>query len=208
MVFDIGEDQDGMEDGEKEEEKEEEVEGKRMSTRQWAESIEYDPLKIFHKVRCTETSEHRECLSVHQLFYTDIHYLLTMDKLWQTRQPPTPLSVNQLPCDSEGGRGREGGAEHLFPIATAAEDSSVLPDQRLWSVRKCADTFFNWCVVTCDHAYHTSPVMCCCSIHQLREVQHSEGELVWDKVSSVACFPPPTPPSPTFTRTMPTTSTL
>ena len=42
---------------EEEREREGEEESKRMSTREWAEGIEYDPHKIFHKVRHVETSE-------------------------------------------------------------------------------------------------------------------------------------------------------
>ena len=32
-----------------------------------------------------------------QLFKTDIEYLLSMEKLWQTRTPPTPLQLGKLP---------------------------------------------------------------------------------------------------------------
>ncbi|KAM8946660.1 SUMO-activating enzyme subunit 2 isoform 2-T2 [Pelodytes ibericus] len=47
---------------------------KRVSTKQWAKSTGYDPIKLFHK-----------------LFKDDIRYLLTMDKLWKKRKPPVPL---------------------------------------------------------------------------------------------------------------------
>ncbi|XP_075045483.1 SUMO-activating enzyme subunit 2 [Mixophyes fleayi] len=47
---------------------------KRVSTKQWARSTGYDPVKLFHK-----------------LFKDDIRYLLTMDKLWRKRKPPVPL---------------------------------------------------------------------------------------------------------------------
>jgi len=34
-----------------------------------------------------------------QFFTDDINYLLTMDKLWQTRRPPVPLNIHCLPVD-------------------------------------------------------------------------------------------------------------
>ncbi|XP_053281993.1 SUMO-activating enzyme subunit 2 [Pleuronectes platessa] len=52
---------------------------KRVSTKQWASSIEYDPIKIFNK-----------------LFKDDIMYLLIMDKLWKKRKAPTPLNWQEL----------------------------------------------------------------------------------------------------------------
>ncbi|XP_077838215.1 SUMO-activating enzyme subunit 2 isoform X7 [Macaca mulatta] len=47
---------------------------KRISTKEWAKSTGYDPVKLFTK-----------------LFKDDIRYLLTMDKLWRKRKPPVPL---------------------------------------------------------------------------------------------------------------------
>uniref|UniRef100_A0A671UV40 SUMO-activating enzyme subunit 2 n=1 Tax=Sparus aurata TaxID=8175 RepID=A0A671UV40_SPAAU len=47
---------------------------KRVSTKEWARSTGYDPVKLFNK-----------------LFKDDIMYLLTMDKLWKKRKAPTPL---------------------------------------------------------------------------------------------------------------------
>ncbi|KAH0519078.1 SUMO-activating enzyme subunit 2 [Microtus ochrogaster] len=47
---------------------------KRVSTKEWAKSTGYDPVKLFTK-----------------LFKDDIRYLLTMDKLWRKRKPPVPL---------------------------------------------------------------------------------------------------------------------
>ena len=78
----------------------------RLSTRQWAEAISYDPLRIFSK-----------------LFCDDIKYLLTMDKLWQQRSPPTPLDPSHLPEEA----GNNGLAE--------------LQDQRIWTVRECTEVF-------------------------------------------------------------------
>ncbi|XP_076314271.1 ubiquitin-like activating enzyme 2 [Tachypleus tridentatus] len=52
----------------------------RVSTRGWAESSGYNPVKIFNK-----------------LFRDDIKYLLSMDKLWQKRKPPQPLDWGELP---------------------------------------------------------------------------------------------------------------
>ncbi|XP_044048424.1 SUMO-activating enzyme subunit 2 [Siniperca chuatsi] len=52
---------------------------KRVSTKEWARSTGYDPVKVFNK-----------------LFKDDIMYLLTMDKLWKKRKAPTPLDWQQL----------------------------------------------------------------------------------------------------------------
>ncbi|TTS49333.1 SUMO-activating enzyme subunit 2 [Bagarius yarrelli] len=55
---------------------------KRVSTKEWARSTGYDPVKLFNK-----------------LFKDDIMYLLTMDKLWKKRKAPEPLDwcdVQQL----------------------------------------------------------------------------------------------------------------
>lgn len=62
---------------------------KRVSTKEWARSTGYDPIKIFNK-----------------LFKDDIMYLLTMDKLWKKRKAPTPLDwknveKNESPKESE-----------------------------------------------------------------------------------------------------------
>ncbi|XP_018095965.1 SUMO-activating enzyme subunit 2-A-like isoform X2 [Xenopus laevis] len=52
---------------------------KRVSTKQWAKSTGYDPIKLFNK-----------------LFRDDIKYLLTMDRLWRKRKPPVPLEWASL----------------------------------------------------------------------------------------------------------------
>lgn len=52
----------------------------RTSTRTWAQQSEYDPHKLFGK-----------------FFSDDIKYLLSMDKLWAKRTPPTPLLWDNLP---------------------------------------------------------------------------------------------------------------
>uniref|UniRef100_A0A673AGT0 SUMO-activating enzyme subunit 2 n=1 Tax=Sphaeramia orbicularis TaxID=375764 RepID=A0A673AGT0_9TELE len=59
---------------------------KRVSTKDWARSTGYDPVKLFNKTHLTQTS----------LFKDDIMYLLTMDKLWKKRKAPTPLDWQQL----------------------------------------------------------------------------------------------------------------
>ena len=46
----------------------------RKSTKQWAQDCDYSTQKLFQK-----------------LFNDDIKYLLSMDKLWAKRRPPTPL---------------------------------------------------------------------------------------------------------------------
>uniref|UniRef100_A0A7N9B046 SUMO-activating enzyme subunit 2 n=1 Tax=Mastacembelus armatus TaxID=205130 RepID=A0A7N9B046_9TELE len=58
---------------------------KRISTKEWARSTRYDPIKLFNK-----------------LFKDDIMYLLTMDKLWKKRKAPTPLDWQQLENSGSG----------------------------------------------------------------------------------------------------------
>ena len=76
----------------------------RVSTRNWAASHNYDPQKLFRK-----------------LFHDDIQYLLSMDKLWQKRRPPTPLEWDQLPSSS------------------SSSNEGLIQDQRAWSIQDCRD---------------------------------------------------------------------
>ena len=59
----------------------------RRSTRDWAKSTGYDPVKLFTK-----------------LFGDDVKYLLSMENLWKKRKPPVPLQWDDLPdVESSGG---------------------------------------------------------------------------------------------------------
>uniref|UniRef100_A0A8B9RAJ3 SUMO-activating enzyme subunit 2 n=1 Tax=Astyanax mexicanus TaxID=7994 RepID=A0A8B9RAJ3_ASTMX len=60
---------------------------KRVSTKDWARSTGYDPVKLFNKV----SSGFILCL-----FKDDIMYLLTMDKLWKKRKAPVPLDWAEM----------------------------------------------------------------------------------------------------------------
>lgn len=51
----------------------------RISTQDWAKSINYEPAKLIEK-----------------FFIEDIKYLLSMDKLWKERKPPVPLNLANL----------------------------------------------------------------------------------------------------------------
>ncbi|XP_066439936.1 SUMO-activating enzyme subunit 2 [Eleutherodactylus coqui] len=64
---------------------EEDGDVKRVSTKQWAKSTGYDPVKLFNK-----------------LFKDDIRYLLTMDKLWRKRKAPVPLDWSGLQNSDKG----------------------------------------------------------------------------------------------------------
>ena len=55
-----------------------------ISTRQWAQDVNYDAVKLFSK-----------------FFNEDIKYLLSMENLWAKRRPPVPLDVNNLPANGE-----------------------------------------------------------------------------------------------------------
>ncbi len=76
----------------------------RVSTRQWVMDHGYDPKMIFTK-----------------LFKDDIDYLLSMDKLWTKRRPPTPLDWDNLPTDCK------------------KADAGAIHDQIPWSIRECAE---------------------------------------------------------------------
>ncbi len=54
-----------------------------------------------------------------------------MDKLWKTRTPPTPLRVEEVCVREE--------------LETDGSDlSSSLPDQRVWTLGECVETFVQW----------------------------------------------------------------
>ncbi|CAB3408553.1 unnamed protein product [Caenorhabditis bovis] len=55
------------------------------STRQWAESVEYDSVKLFDK-----------------LFFADINYLCSMDHLWKQRKRPVPLTYSAASQQEKG----------------------------------------------------------------------------------------------------------
>ncbi|XP_072024807.1 SUMO-activating enzyme subunit 2-like [Amphiura filiformis] len=80
----------------------------RTSTRTWAESTDYNPQKLFKK-----------------LFHDDVKYLLSMDKLWKKRRPPTPLDWDNLP-QSESNQ---------------TDAASLIKDQRLWDMQECVSHF-------------------------------------------------------------------
>ena len=68
-----------------------------LSTRLWAEKNEYDPVKLLEKVGKFLFAAGTRVKCLVQLFSSDIEYLLTMDKLWQSRRPPIPLSLTHHP---------------------------------------------------------------------------------------------------------------
>ena len=66
-----------------------------------------------------------------QLFHSDIEYLLSMEKLWQSRTPPTPLELVSLPDSVDNSRTAE----------EAVSNADGLPDQRVWSPKECGRVF-------------------------------------------------------------------
>merc|ERR1719342_692184 len=78
----------------------------RRSTRAWAQNSGYNTQKLFQK-----------------FFNDDIKYLLSMDKLWTKRKPPTPLDWDVLPT---------------APAKAADNVDSGLEDQKVWGVAECA----------------------------------------------------------------------
>ncbi|PIO55080.1 hypothetical protein TELCIR_23537 [Teladorsagia circumcincta] len=69
-------------------------EPKPISTRAWAENVNYDPEKIFDK-----------------LFYDDISYLLRLEHLWRERRSPTPLRRADAMAASASSSGSNGSAD-------------------------------------------------------------------------------------------------
>ncbi|VDM57811.1 unnamed protein product [Angiostrongylus costaricensis] len=90
---------------------------KQMSTREWAETVKYDPEKIFDK-----------------LFHTDISYLLRLKGLWCERRPPVPIRKADIvtACASS---------------STSNVSTSTFDDMnKVWSLAECAEIFCE-CVV-------------------------------------------------------------
>ena len=80
----------------------------RVNTRQWAIDNSHDSKIIFQK-----------------LFYDDIKYLLTMDKLWVKRTPPVPLDWDTLENTKD----------------TENKISGGIKDQEAWTLKECRDKF-------------------------------------------------------------------
>ncbi|VDO52812.1 unnamed protein product [Haemonchus placei] len=77
-----------------------------ISTRAWAENVNYDPEKIFDK-----------------LFYDDINYLLLMRNLWRERRPPTPLRRAEATAASasSSASGTADDANKIWSLAECAD---------------------------------------------------------------------------------------
>lgn len=84
---------------------------KPISTRDWANQNNYDPVILFEK-----------------LYNHDINYLLSMDDLWKERARPTPLEYEKLAQDS-------GSTSSEF------DNGYKLGNQRLWTLKECVDIF-------------------------------------------------------------------
>ncbi|KAK6052564.1 ThiF family protein [Cooperia oncophora] len=81
-------------------------EPKPISTRAWAENVNYDPEKIFDK-----------------LFYDDITYLLRLKHLWRERRPPTPLrkAYSIATSASASSSGTTDDANRVWSLAECAD---------------------------------------------------------------------------------------
>ncbi|XP_078256821.1 SUMO-activating enzyme subunit 2 isoform X1 [Rhinoraja longicauda] len=86
---------------------------KRVSTKDWARSTGYDPVKIFNK-----------------LFRDDIKYLLTMDQLWRKRKAPVPLDWTAVERVEMGSS-----------LQQASASPAGLKDQQVLDVRSYAHLF-------------------------------------------------------------------
>lgn len=81
----------------------------RKSTREWAKEINYNAKKLFNK-----------------FFESDIKYLLSMEKLWQKRKAPSPLSFSIEP-DSKSD--------------SLVDCNMGLEDKRVWNLSECTEMF-------------------------------------------------------------------
>ncbi|CAD5110934.1 DgyrCDS291 [Dimorphilus gyrociliatus] len=83
-----------------------------------------------------------------KLFHDDIKYLLSMTNLWTERTPPKPLVISEL-------------------SDTQDNQSNVIPDQRIWSIKECFDKFSN-------------------CLKELKERIKDDENLIWDKDDDIA----------------------
>lgn len=88
----------------------------RASTRTWATSIDYNPEKLFNK-----------------LFNDDIKYLLSMENLWKTRTPPTPVVWSEVVTATAAADGQ--------PQAQQPNGGGTNSAQTVWSLQQCAQFF-------------------------------------------------------------------
>lgn len=85
----------------------------RVNTKAWAKECDYDAEKLFNK-----------------FFHDDIKYLLSMSNLWKNRTPPQPTKWGDL---SE--------VVDMQTASSAALNSNVQRDQRVWNLQECGDVF-------------------------------------------------------------------
>lgn len=84
-----------------------------------------------------------------KFFHDDIKYLLSMSNLWKTRTPPSPMKWGEL-SDA---------------ATSEVQNSSLLPDQRIWTLSECGKIFAS-------------------SVKELKEQMTKlpkDDHLVWDK---------------------------
>ncbi|XP_029643979.1 SUMO-activating enzyme subunit 2 [Octopus sinensis] len=113
----------------------------RKSTRAWAHETGYDFQKLFNK-----------------LFHDDIKYLLSMEKLWEKRKPPSPLVYQSLPTTVP------------HSSSSSSSSSTLIKDQQIQSIKDYADVFSN----------------CLSALKTELSKQGDGGQLVWDKDDDVA----------------------
>ena len=95
-----------------------------------------------------------------KLFQTDIEYLLRMDKLWENRQKPFPISYDEVMSNEIEFGGVEGSSNTTQ--VNGSGDALDLKAQKLWTIKECLTVFDE-------------------SIKQLKSRLNSEKFLVWDK---------------------------
>lgn len=74
-----------------------------------------------------------------KLFSADVHALRSMEKLWAKRTPPVVVDYDAL-TDAD-------------PAENSKGETHLLPDQQLWSLKKCADVFMSRYVRRCRRCF-------------------------------------------------------
>ncbi|VDP43995.1 unnamed protein product [Heligmosomoides polygyrus] len=96
----------------------------KISTRAWAESVNYDPEKIFDK-----------------LFFVDINYLLQMEHLWRERRAPAPIRrADAVSASASSSRAASGNTSDVNVVWSLSDCADVFCESvAALSRRKSAD---------------------------------------------------------------------
>lgn len=72
---------------------------------------------------------------LHKVYHSDTLQLSTMTDLWKGKKPPVPLSFESASAVDSNNNNANNNAEY------------IIEDQRVWSVRECAEKFVDVYVI-------------------------------------------------------------